>query len=559
MIALEKKLGLDGPRNDDELWLWIKENLHIEVPRTSVCENHVAPFKFIADMYFEREDSAVVIANRAGSKTFSVSILHLVNSMHKPGIESATVGAIEMQAKRAYQHLKSLIDLVDRKGVKESKITETVWSNKSKTEILAGTLAGVNGPHPVVVHADEVELMDPVVFLESRNMSSSKKTPTRTYKAQDIITSTRKRANGPMQRLVDEIHEAELAGLKPPYKLFMWCIYETAAKVNNCQVAYPDLPDSKKCECERIVKGRWDDGTPRTLKTVCNGKLAKSDGWIPFSDIVKTFTKTTKDVWEAQQECTRPSTSGLVLRNYGLETHGIRRWDPDPELGPIYAGIDFGGKNPHSVIWIQVLENDVDAIAARGEKIRLKQGSRVLFDELYISGVGNSRLAELIAEQEKKWRSKHPTFRVAGRFADPQGRAARLDLARAETPIKTQWMTTRDVKEHIKIMVELIDDRMLFVDVERCEMWCEEIESWHYPNKNMSLVDDPELPVKDFDHAMDASRYGLANIHALENSHKGDRKNSLPTSSKKVKYNMPQSSKGNDGTSWMKQFVRPGN
>lgn len=557
LLILEKRTGLDGPRNDDELWLWIKENLHVEVPRTAVCENHEAPFKFIADLYFEREDSAVVVANRSGAKTFNVAILHLVNSMHKPGMESATVGAIEMQAKRAYQHLTSLTDLVEKKGIKYSKITETVWHNKSKVEILPGTTAGVNGPHPVVVHADEVELMDPVVFVESRSMSSSKKTPARTYKAQDIITSTRKRANGPMQKLVDESNEAERNGLKPPYRIYMWCIFETAAKVDNCQVANPDMPDCDKCECDKVVKGVWDDGSPRTLKNVCNGKLAKSNGWIPYSDIVKTFTKTTRDSWEAQQECIRPSTSGLVLRNFGTETNGVRRWEPDPSLGKIYAGIDFGGKNPHAVTWIQVLDNDVDATAARGEKIRLKEGTRVIFDELYIAGVGNARLAEMIAERERSWKKKYPAFRVAGRFADPQGRAARLDLVRAETSIRTQWMTTRDVKEHIKVMVELVDDRMLFVDVERCEMWCEEVDSWHYPNKNASLIDDPEIPVKDFDHAMDASRYCLANLYAMENNVGKNSSSNMPLSAKKVSYSLPKSSRENDGTSWMKQFQIP--
>lgn len=552
---LEKRVGLDGPRNDDELWEWIRVNIGIEIPRVAVCEDHQAPFDFLADLYFERKTSAVLIANRSGSKTYSVAILHLVNSLYKAGIESATIGAIEMQAKRAYMHLNNLLDKYGRDAVSHSTITETRLKNGARIEVLAGTLNAVNGPHPQVVHFDEVELADPQVFDESRNMSSSKKLPNRTYISQDIITSTRKRANGPMQKLVNEIKDAEKQGLEPPYSLFTWCIFECAEEASNCQVAYPDLPDCDKCRCDKIAKGTWDDETPRTLKDVCGGKFAKSRGWQPFEDVVNTFTKTSRHVWEAQQQCIRPSTSDLVLSGFKLEHHGIKGYRPDPLNGPIYEGIDFGGKNPHCVEFFQVLEHEVEIKSAGGNSIRMPQGAKVMFDEIYIAGVGNARLAELIAEREARWRNAFPGFVVRGRFADPQGRAARLDLARAAIPIKTEWLTNRDVKEHIKIMNELIEDSMFYVDTTRCVMWCEEVESWHYPRKNASFEDDPEMPVKDFDHAMDSSRYCIANISALDSTNNSLGSYSAPISKAKSGIQLPQSSKSVSDTNWMKQFA----
>lgn len=706
---LEKRVGLDGPRNDDELWEWIRVNIGIEIPRVAVCDDHQAPFEFLADLYFERKTSAVLIANRSGSKTYSVAILHLVNSLYKAGIESATIGAIEMQAKRAYMHLNNLLDKYGRDAVSHSTITETRFKNGARLEVLPGclpngarvitkdgpmridqivskklpvevksfnfqnrqwewkkvinwfnngktdqwlsmkldinckgisqltatpghqvlrpdgtkacfvdfkpgdevlvpadflseeqehsfesartakivdiwpvkkssrryditvednhnyctatgvlisnTLNAVNGPHPQVVHFDEVELADPQVFDESRNMSSSKKLPNRTYISQDIITSTRKRANGPMQKLVNEIKDAEKQGLEPPYSLFTWCIFECAEEAKNCQVAYPDLPDCDKCRCDKIAKGVWDDESPRTLKDVCGGKFAKSRGWQPFEDVVNTFTKTSRGVFEAQQQCIRPSTSDLVLPGFKLEKHGIKGYRPDPLNGPIYEGIDFGGKNPHCVEFFQVLEHEVEAQSIYGKTIRLPQGARVMFDEIYKAGIGNGRLAELIAEREARWHNVFPGFVVRGRFADPQGRAARLDLARAAIPIKTQWRTNRDVKEHIKIMNELIEDSMFYVDTTRCVMWCEEVESWHYPRKNASFEDDPEMPVKDFDHAMDSSRYGIANISALDSTNNSSGSYSAPISKAKSGIQLPQSSKSVSDTNWMKQFA----
>src|SRR4051812_29899293 len=84
---LEVRLSEDGPQNDDELHAWIKQELGIDIPRTSVCEGHDAPFTFIADLYFERTDAALLMANRGGSKTFLVALLHWLNSRFKPGCE----------------------------------------------------------------------------------------------------------------------------------------------------------------------------------------------------------------------------------------------------------------------------------------------------------------------------------------------------------------------------------------------------------------------------------------------------------------------------------------
>lgn len=246
-----------------------------------------------------------------------------------------------------------------------------------------------------------------------------------------------------------------------------------------------------------------------------------------------------------------------MLQGFATQTHGVRRYEPDPDNGPIYAGIDFGGQHPHAVEWFQVLEHELEVSSSRGDKIRLPQGAYVIFDELYISNIGNGRLAEKIGEEEKRWRDKYPSFRAEARFADPQGRAARIDLARADVPIKTQWwLPTRDRKPQIEVMKELVDDRMLFVDVERCPMWVDEAENWHYPKKNAAMVDDPELPVKDFDHAMDSSRYGIANVHShFKTSSNVQGSSGMPRSKGRSSSTLPTSSSSEKDTAWMKQFV----
>lgn len=535
MQSLESRLGVSGPQTDDELHQWVRHNLGVNIPRNAVCEDHQAPFKFISDVYFGRCGSALVMASRSGSKTYSAAILHLLNMLYKPGYQCGTVGAIEEQGDRAYAHFRQLASAYEAKTgnkiIQDSIKKKTVLKNKSQLEIYAGTKSGVNGPHPNCVHVDEVELMDPEVYEESRLMSAGTNKDGKLYPAVDIITSTRKRGVGPMQTIIDQINEAKLGGFKPPYEQFSWCIYEVAENQPGCQVANLDN-GCESCDCHLVQSGRWDNGSPRTLKDVCKGKFAKSDGWITRETIVNVFTKTSQSTWEAQQECSRPSTAGVVMPQFSIERHGVRGFIPDPDNGPIYLGVDWGGTNAHAVGWFQSLRFDTEVTGCNGEKKILTEGTRVLFDELYVANISNTQLADRVIHKENNWKKLVPNFRVSKRFSDPQGKSARLEWARYKTPLPTVWLTDRDVKEQIKECSYLLEQDKFIVDLTRCEMYIQEIESWHYPKKKAGAIDDPEIPVDDFDHMMSVWRYAMYNIAKIERS--GTKIKTLPGSSGKI-------------------------
>ena len=159
---LVAQIRLSGPQDDDELHAWIKEEMGIDIPRVSVCADHDAPFEFLADLYFERVDAALGVANRGGAKTFMVALLHWLNSNFKPGCESCTFGAVEQQSYRAYAHLKNWIYDKDGNKIPEvisSLMSKTEMTNGSSIEVLGSTPEQVNGPHPQKAHADEIELM----------------------------------------------------------------------------------------------------------------------------------------------------------------------------------------------------------------------------------------------------------------------------------------------------------------------------------------------------------------------------------------------------------------
>jgi hypothetical protein len=64
-------------------------------------------------------------------------------------------------------------------------------------------------------------------------------------------------------------------------------------------------------------------------------------------------------------------------------------------------------------------------------------------------------------------------------------------------------------------VASLVDKDLLQVDASRCRFMVDEIEAWHYPQKKPGMVDEPDIPVDDFNHCMSNLRYACANIMAL--------------------------------------------
>jgi len=537
LAELKKQSAVKGPQTDDELHAWILKHLKMNIPRVAVCDGHQAPFSFIADLYFERVTAAVAMANRGGSKTASSAILHLLNSLFKPGCESLTVGAIEAQSKRAYENLKKFLIVHGGEGVYEPKDhpkivrtieSETRFDNGSLVEIVPGTMSAVSGPHNQKVHADEQDQMPPDVWQQSRHISQSKTITNEdgsetVIKAQDWVTSTRQRPFGPMQKLVDEINEAKKQGFKPPWELYTWCVYETTKNQPGCREApeNKDKPEEELCNCNMVVKGKWEDGRPRRFNEVCKGKLFKSQGFVDLDNTHKRFQSSDQEEWEAQQECSKPETGGMVFKSWDLERYGIKWYAPTPDLGTIVMGIDYGGgTTPSAVNWYQILAQDTmvygkNQTRSEGPMKLLKAGTRVCFDEIYRAETGNIEIAELIKAKEANYVAKYgPQWKVRWRFDDPAVAAARRDFIRMG--LRCMFICTRDIIEQIKTCNAILKDDLFAVDIEAVKMFPIEAEAYHYPSKKMGFEYEMEKPVDDFNHTMSNFRYTMENLKVLE-------------------------------------------
>lgn len=470
----------------------------------------------------------IIVHNTKGTSTVNFAI-----GEFKAGTEICAFADIEMQTNKSYGYIKDLA-YEDNNGVKTLKPTmdgdplrkETKWKSGSKLILLIATLSGVNAQHSQKVHADEVDLMEKPIFYESRSISSTKQLKNgEIIKAQDINTSTRKSSNGIVQEILDECEDAIKKGFDPPYKIYIFCIFEVAREVPSCRKAPKDEREARLkelgkdpcelCNCNKIVKGELAEGIPRTLESVCKGRLFRSRGWMRYEDVGRKFVQNTPNVWVAQHECRRPMADGLYLPTWDRDRHSVRGYRPKPEYGLIWMGVDWGGTAASFVVWVQgPLHQELEIANNAGTSTILPKGSYVAFKELSEAAMGATRLAGKVVRQEIQFRNQFPGFRIKARFADMAGKQQRMDWREHNPPLRTVWYVSREVDPQIECIQALVTDNLLYVDSVGCPNLCDDFESWRQ-EKGREVHDDSS-------HGPAAMRYLLMNATTLEKRNKSN-------------------------------------
>jgi hypothetical protein len=501
-------LDVEIPKSEAELVELIKRLFGYRLPTVACCPGHVAPSTAVWRLFEGEVRSALVIASRGGGKTLLIALMHYLLGRFHPGHETMSLGAIQLQAERAYRLFQNLLTRESGTSPEKhpliAKLTrkETQFVNGSNVAIAGGTLANVNGPHPNCLLFDELEVLeDGRVFDESRAMTQGSPG----HRALDIITSTRKWLGGRIQKLM-ECDEAEKRGEIPPFERFIWCVFETLQRQENC---------GKGCGCDAVVSGQWEDGSPRRFSDYCRGKAKIADGWLGLEDAWAKFRQNSLDVWESQFTCDKPSTEGQVLPHFSRAKHTWAEWEPHPERGAVVTSIDWGSRNPNSVLWIQFLQVPVDLPETDLVQARtLQPGSIIVFDEIYIADIGAGELSDMAWAVEEKWRRKVPGFRVNARFYDSQGRQSSQDFMRAHVwspPLRNA--IGKNVYDELLLLRELTrNDQLLIANAPNL---IEELEAWRFQKVHADRKDAPDAPVEDFDHSIAALRYGVANITVL--------------------------------------------
>lgn len=333
-------------KDEDGLWLFIKETFGIEISRVSICPDHDAPFDFIRDIFFQLVQNAILVSNRTGGKTMSFAVLDVLNSYLWDDCETATIGAIEEQAKKCYGYVKDWVNKIPifNEMLEESLMSKTTFKNGSMVQILTGTMAGVNSPHPQKAFFDEIELMAWQILQEGSSMPQSRGE----IKAQLIVTSTRKFAFGPMERLLDEAEERG-------FKVYRCCVMETIE------------PHDKEI-CRNSV-----------FHEDCQQRCDQMAGHLQFNDVIATKKRLDADTWDSQWMSKKPGATALVYPHYNKLIH-VR--DIEPDLGaPLYLAEDFGFAEGHA-----------DVIGFFQEF----SGKVKMIDEIWVEGKTDEELVDLV-------------------------------------------------------------------------------------------------------------------------------------------------------------------
>jgi len=329
----------------------IKKTLDISIPEQAICPGHSSPFQFVDDNFFDRQTNSLVIGPRNGGKTMNFAILEFMESSQKPGCESAHLGSIMAQAKRAYKYIFKWA-YQHKRELHIPKITreETIFGNGASVEIIPGTMNGVNSPHPQKVTIDEFELLSWDIFEEAQSMAKS----TPKIPLSQRLGTTRKFPNGNAQKMINEAP-------KKGYKVYKYCIFEVMTGCD-CTGSKCDNKYDKYISYDREGKGH-------TWSSVCNGKARRAKGYYNFTDVLKKFIDLTWEMFSTQWLCNRPETSDNTFGEFHYEMHVIDSYTFNNDLESL-RGWDFGLDDPNVCLFGQLLPS----------------GDLVIFDEMVASG-----------------------------------------------------------------------------------------------------------------------------------------------------------------------------
>jgi len=230
-----------GIRTDDDvrrLIGWLKEP-RIGTRRNCGEADHVAPFKFVADVLTDRVQDFIAWANRSGGKSYLAGLITWAKSSIIPGVESAVLAGSLEQAGRVYKAMNScwaMTGLQDDWLFDRPTRKATRWRNGSLVSVLTASTKSARGPHPQRVILDEIDEMAEDVYSAAMSQAQSKG---------DILASigrlsTNHKIAGMMEAAIASAKENEV----PIYK---WCIAgETIIETDRGGVAIQDMTGGEK-------------------------------------------------------------------------------------------------------------------------------------------------------------------------------------------------------------------------------------------------------------------------------------------------------------------------
>jgi hypothetical protein len=370
-------------------------------------------------------------------------------------------------------------------GLVEGKVRGRKISlgNGSNAAVLTQSQRAVRGLRVQKLRCDEVEMFDPGVWEAGQLVTKTSKT------LKTVALKCHRRSGGLVSGAVEAISTFHF-----PWGL-MSKIIDGAPSRNVPVVRWCILEVLERCPPER------ECGTC-PLWEECRGVAKiKCDGFVSIDDAIAMKRRVSKETWEAEMLCLRPSVKGSVFPSFDVsvhvkETHGLLSvgfggGGSLEEGSEISVALDFGFAAPFVCLWVRTFADGVTYVV----------------DEYVQAGVTLAEHIEVI-----RARGHGEVLRVA---CDPAGAGRNDQTAMSNVALLRQsGFVVRFRKSQIVEGVEMVraalrngsGEAKLFVHP-RCVRLVKAMRAYHYPKGG------GETPEKDGenDHLVDALRYYFVN------------------------------------------------
>ena len=210
------------PQDDDELWWLFKAMIGVELPRHSVCPDHVSPFDAVSHAFFSKEPNfAVWYASRGSGKSLALAGLGLLKAFVYD-IDVTILGGSMTQSLNVREHMRKLMAHPNFPKYAVTKDTATLieMTTGKRVRPLPASETTVRGPHPPLQLLDEIDEMDYKIYNSSLGQAMEQENALgQTVREYIVASSTWQNPEGTMTKVIEDARDRGLP-------VFTWCYKE---------------------------------------------------------------------------------------------------------------------------------------------------------------------------------------------------------------------------------------------------------------------------------------------------------------------------------------------
>jgi hypothetical protein len=339
----------------DELRLWLKVFLNIELPDESVDDESTSnPLKFVWEVYSSMKDKTgpkrfVAACARNTGKTLTACIIRFLGMVHyrRNGTHLAATLEQSQSATLYFEEFLSIPEILPYVKINNTRTKElsgmppNSWTNlgKCKVRVATATIRGVNSQRGSLNFVDECDLVDASILSEKAWIADP--TP-EGLPPVEVSLSSRKTNSGPIQRLISEAESGDNSIALHKWSLVDWmrqcpesvCRSKDGGaslwvNTENLKIVWGIDGASSLSDVEKQVQKQYCafEGCKDCAAVIaCLGRAQKRkshDGRLRDAFFVGNVLKETADpsVIIAQGLNWRPQTSAVVFRMFNRRTH----------------------------------------------------------------------------------------------------------------------------------------------------------------------------------------------------------------------------------------------